>query len=263
MAAGSLLMAGVIAAGVGVASPGAAEVPVQSAPHWAGPNKGYSTESSLNWAGYGVSGGTFTKVAGSWVQPKVTCPAKPSEGAAFWVGIDGLARTDGTVEQIGTDSDCVAKSDPTYYAWYQMYPTKAVDLGSKYPVVAGETISAQVSTSAKTFTLTISATSGGVSKWHDSIKQTLKTLPKKSSAEWIAEAPCVGSPTTCKVAPLSDFGSVNFSGLSVAGTATNPKLGFTDTEITLTTANPDGTVKAQPSALSPNGTAFQVTWEHS
>jgi hypothetical protein len=254
-------MAGVIATGVGVTAPEVASAPVPAAPQWAGPDVGHGTESSLNWAGYGVSGGTFTKVAGSWVQPKVTCPTKPSEGAAFWVGIDGLAKSDSTVEQIGTDSDCLARSGPSYYAWYEMYPKKAVDLPpSKFPVVPGESIAAEVSTVGKTFTLTISATSGGVVKWHDIIKPAVKTVPKKSSAEWIAEAPCVG--TTCKVVPLSDFGSVDFSGLSVVGTATDPKAGFTDTEITMTTAN-SASVKALPSPLSSGGTAFEVTWVHS
>jgi hypothetical protein len=260
-AAACLLLAGVIATGIGVAAPGVASAPVQIASQWAGPNVGHGTESSLSWAGYGVSGGTFTKVAGSWVQPRVTCPTKPPEDAAFWVGIDGLAKSDTTVEQIGTDSDCLAKSDPSYYAWYEMYPKKAVDLSpSKYPVVAGETIAAQVSATAKTFTLTISATSGDVVKWRDTIKPAVKTVPKESSAEWIVEAPCVGSGCT-KVVPLSDFGSVNFSGLSVVGRATNPKAGFTDTEITMTTPN-SASVKAYPSTLSSGGTAFGVTWVH-
>ena len=258
-AAASLLMAGVIATGVGIAAPDVASVPIQVAPHWARSNVGHGTASSNNWAGYAVSGGTFTKAAGSWVQPPVTCPAKPSEGAAFWVGIDGLAKTDTTVEQIGTDSDCRAKSGASYYAWYEMYPAKAVDLSpSKYPVLPGETIAAQVSATAKTFTLMISATSGGVVKWHDIIKPTVKKLPKESSAEWIVETPCVGSP--CKNVPLSDFGSINFSGLAVAGTAANPKAGFTDTEITMTVPS-SGTVKAQPSALSSRD-RIGVTWLH-
>ena len=123
-AGASLLMAGLIATGVGVTAPEVVSAPVQTALQWAGPNVGHGTESSINWAGYGVSGGTFTKVAGSWVQPGVTCPTKLSEGAAFWVGIDGLVSTDKTVEQIGTDSDCVAKSGPSYYAWYEMLPKK-------------------------------------------------------------------------------------------------------------------------------------------
>ncbi len=260
-AGASLLMAGLIATGVGVTAPEVVSAPVQTALQWAGPNVGHGTESSINWAGYGVSGGTFTKVAGSWVQPGVTCPTKLSEGAAFWVGIDGLVSTDKTVEQIGTDSDCVAKSGPSYYAWYEMLPKKLVDLPpSKYPVAAGETIAAQVSGTAKAFTLTISATSGGVLKWHDTIKTTATTVPKESSAEWIVEAPCVES--SCKkVDPLSDFGSVNFSGLSVVGRATNPKAGFTDTEITMTTTD-SASVKAYPSALSSGGTAFGVTWVH-
>ena len=259
IAAGALLVTAAIAAAVSVGAPGIAAAPRGTVS--AGPDEGYGTATSANWAGYAVSGGTFTKVAGNWVQPHATCPAKPSEGAAFWVGIDGLAKADTTVEQIGTDSDCVTGT-PTYYAWFQMYPKAAVFLPqSKYPVVAGETMAAQVSGSAKIFTLSISATLSGVLKWHYSSKQTAKTLPKASSAEWIAEAPCVSPPTPCKTVPLADFGTVNFSGLSVVGKATNPKTGFTDTEITMTVPK-STTVKARPSALSSGKTAFSVTWLH-
>lgn len=256
IAAGAFGLASLIAAGVGFAAPGSASTPEQALSYRAGPNEGFGTASSLNWAGWAVSGGTFSRVAGSWVQPHATkCPAKTSEGAAFWVGIDGLAKKDKTVEQTGTDSDCVAGS-PSYYAWYQMYPKAAVFLSqSTYPVVPGETIAAQVSASGKTFTLAITATSGGVSQWHYSTKQTVTTLPAESSAEWITEAPCVGSP--CTDVPLSDFASVNFSGLSVTGKATK----VTQTEITMKTSS--GVVRAKPSALSPSGTAFKVTWEHS
>ena len=143
MAARSLLLMSLFVASIGLVAPRAAAAPAQLGSHSVGPNQAKSAESSGNWAGYAVSGGTFTKVAGSWIQPRATCPAKPSEGAAFWVGIDGLAVTDPTVEQIGTDSDCIAGSGPIYYAWYQMYPTKEVPLSqSKYPVVPGETIAA-------------------------------------------------------------------------------------------------------------------------
>jgi hypothetical protein len=81
---------------------------------------------STNWSGYAVTGpnGSVTDVKASWKVPLVTCPTNTANGsggyAAFWVGIDGWSSS--TVEQIGTDSDCVSLSGapytPTYYAWF-------------------------------------------------------------------------------------------------------------------------------------------------
>ncbi|MGD0394477.1 MAG: G1 family glutamic endopeptidase [Acidimicrobiales bacterium] len=256
---GSLLMVGFIATGAGIVSPGAGGAPAPSAVHWAGPNRGYGTATSLNWAGYAVTKAVFTKVTGSWTQPKATCPKKGAELAAFWIGIDGFSPSDPTVQQVGTDSDC-KKGAGSYYAWYQMYPKAAVFLStSKYPVVPGETIAARVSAAAKTFTLQISATSGGTLKWHFSTAVKVKTLPLESSAEWITEAPCIGK-SPCTVAPLSDFGSVNFSAASANGRAISAAA-FTATQLTMT--NEGSTiVKAHPSALTPAGTGFNVTWLH-
>jgi hypothetical protein len=267
--------AGVVLLAIGALGPGAASVvPAHAAPlrsarlpaghqlagtnDGTGTNQGNGTQSSLNWAGYGVSGTNFTKVTGSWTAPKATCPSTASQLAAFWVGIDGLAALDPTVEQVGTEADCT-KGAPRYSAWYEMFPLATVFLStSKYPVTPGETIGAQVSASGRAFTLTIGAALGGVLKWHFSTTQTSKVLPLESSAEWIAEAPCTGNP--CSIAPLANFGSVGFTGASANGKAiTTP--GFIDTKLTMTTKGSKVT-KAAPSALNPGGTAFKVTWDH-
>ncbi len=260
MAAGSLLMVGVIATGICVVGAGAEASPPQSAVHWAGPNDVYGTASSLNWAGYAVTGAVFTKVAGSWTQPQAHCTKTGAQLAAFWVGIDGFSSTDPTVEQVGTDSDC-KKGAASYYAWYQMYPKAAVVLPkAKYPVVAGETIAAHVSGAAKTFTLEISATSsGGALKWHFSTALKVTKVPLESSAEWITEAPCTGA-STCTVDPLSNFGVVKFSGASANGRPISAPA-FNATQLTMT--NGASIVKAHPSNLAAAGTAFTVTWLHS
>ena len=74
---------------------------------------GTTTQDSVNWAGYAVTGPTVSNVAGSWVQPTATCPKRQNQQAAFWVGIDGYSATDPTVEQIGTDSDCTKGTKKT------------------------------------------------------------------------------------------------------------------------------------------------------
>ena len=49
-----------------------------------------STMKSTNWAGYAVTGGTYTSVAANWIEPSVTCTSDGIVG--FWVGLDGWGR---------------------------------------------------------------------------------------------------------------------------------------------------------------------------
>src|SRR5690348_707254 len=73
------------------------------------PNHKISNSTSSNWAGYAVTGGTYTTVTSNWVQPAVTCSS--TAYSSFWVGIDG--DTSSTVEQTGTEADCNG-STPVY-----------------------------------------------------------------------------------------------------------------------------------------------------
>jgi Peptidase A4 family len=81
--------------------------------------------------------------------------------ASFWVGIDGYST--GTVEQIGTDSDC-SNGSPSYYAWYEFYP--------KYPYIipiqikVGDIISAEVSYSG-----------GGIHRFHHGYEPAYQHAP--------------------------------------------------------------------------------------
>jgi hypothetical protein len=245
--------------GAGVSAPAAGHSPLASPHHQNGPNQSYGTASSLDWAGYAVTGSTpFSKVEGSWTQPQVTCPSKTTQQlSAFWVGIDGLSAKDGTIEQIGTDSDCSGGA-PDYYAWFQMYPKAVVFLPtSQYPVSAGETISAEISGSGKNFALQIEGLAGGLVLWHYSTYATTTTAAQESSAEWIAEVPC--STSKCIIGPLADFGSVAFTNATANGSAISSSA-FKSTELTMTTKSK--ITKARPSALTAGGTAFKVTWEH-
>ena len=212
---------------------------------------------STNWSGYAAfaTGTTFTDVKGAWTQPKATCSGLGRKYSSFWVGIDGYNSS--SVEQLGTDSDC-SGSTASYYAWYEMYPAASVQI-SNFPVHAGDAVSAEVSRSGTTYTLSITDSTSGKSF---SISKTQSGLAN-SSAEWVAEAPsqCIG---TCRVLPLANFGTVNFTGSFATGsghTGSISDAAWTHDSITMVTST--GTVKAQPSALSPDGTAFSVTWKHS
>lgn len=219
----------------------------------------HNTVTSSNWSGYAVeSPSQFTDAQGTWTEPSVTCPSNSAQYAAFWVGIDGYSSN--SVEQLGTDSDCNGRNRPSYYAWYEMYPAYSVELSpTTYPVKPGDTLSASVSVSGTTFTLTIASSRG----WTYTTKQNGAGLAQ-SSAEWIAESPEICS-RRCTLAQLSDFGTVNFSNSdAAAGGAVSPISSFTydngPHDIIATTNS--GTVRAQPSALGSGGSSFSITWHH-
>ena len=219
---------------------------------------GTTTAKSSNWAGYAVSapGVTFSDVVGSWTQPAVSCPTNAQQDASFWVGIDGYAKGASTVEQIGTDSDCdkgnkKKPGGPNYYAWWEMYPGASNSITNTNktfdPVFPHDSMTAQVSVSGTSFTLTLTDATQG---WSFTTTQSSASAPQ-SSAEWIAEAPsgCNG----CSSVKLADFGSVTFSGLAVTASASS----FNDTQITMTKGK---TVRAATVANSTS--SFTVNWEH-
>jgi hypothetical protein len=234
--------------------------------------KGATNSTSLNWSGYAVTGTTFTDVKGSWIQPTANCAsttASPTNGkgngnghgnghggggqsqsaySSFWVGLDGYSSN--TVEQTGTDADC-SGTTPVYYGWYEFYPAFPVNFSN--PVSPGDTINAEVSVSGGTVTVTLQDATKG---WTQQATQSSAGYAL-SSAEWIAEAPSSG-----KVLPLANFGTVNFSNASAVGGGKAGSISdFTNDPLTMVTSS--GVTKAAPSGLSSRGSAFSVTWFHS
>ena len=215
---------------------------------------------SLDWAGFAATGSIVTAAGGSWTQPTAVCTGKKATQAAFWVGIDGYLSTDPTVQQVGTDADCTkatkkVPSAPSYYAWYELYPDAIVVLPTAtHPVASGDTIDGAVSESGATVTLTIT----DVGRWTYSTVQLAPSVPLGESAEWIAEAPSVCKSTKCTAVPLTDFGSVAFTGATADGLPVDAPA-FTDQEITMTKNKKGTIVKASTSALSGGGD-FTVTW---
>jgi hypothetical protein len=216
---------------------------------------GDGTSTSSNWSGYAVTGSSFTNAKGSWIVPKAKC-SSGDQYASFWVGIDGYSS--GTVEQTGTDSDCSGGS-PVYYAWYEFYPAFPVNLGMT--IKPGDHMSAKVVYSSSKFTITMTNETTG--------KTFSKTASvsgaKRSSAEWIAEAPSSSS----GVLPLANFTEVLFGDdhTSVSGTcnakdsSTNGPIGsFPASAIQEITMEKNSVKEAIPAKLSSDGTSFSVTW---
>ena len=205
---------------------------------------------STNWSGYAINGSGATRVAGTWRQPKASCSPGENSWSSPWVGIDG--NTSGTVEQIGTDTDC-STGRPLYYAWYEMYPKPLVPIN--IPVRPGDTFTGEVTYAAGTFRLKLTNVSTGNSF---TTTQTSKKA-RRTSVEWVMEGPSNGF--------LTNFDTVPFSAASqsISGKTGNLST-FNDGQSTnvqpITMVGSRGTpTRAQPTGIS-GGTAFSVKWLH-
>jgi hypothetical protein len=227
---------------------------------------------SSNWSGYADTNDTYNSVASTWTEPTVSCSSGgvsgggllgslgggPSSASSFWVGLDGYSSS--SVEQIGTDSDCNSGT-PAYYAWYEMYPNPSVTLPSQYAVSPGDVMTGWVASnsSGTSFLLELKDATKG---WLFKTTQTGSGFTR-SSAEVIAEAPSACTVLVCSEVALADFGHVNYSSSALidSGGRKGTLSAFNANEITMTSQT--GTTMATPSNLSPDGSAFSVTWDHS
>jgi len=209
------------------------------------PARGFAAVTNVaseNWAGYAATGaaGSFTSVSSSWAQPAVSCGGTDTF-AAFWAGLDG----DGTptVEQTGTEADC-DQGTASYQGWYEIFPNAPVFYPD--PVQPGDDMSAAVVADGNgIFTLTLRDATQG---WTQAVQQA-EPDAQLGSAEVIAEAPSNGT-----VLPLADFGTVNFTGVTVDDVPIGTGVNLSE----LTLSAPDVTALATPSALTA-GSAFSVT----
>jgi hypothetical protein len=154
---------------------------------------------SSNWGGWAITGaqGSVSQVAGSWVVPRAYCSgSQDNSQSSIWIGIDGY--TSATVEQIGTDSDCV-NGVPSYYAWYEFYPHNWYTI--KMTVSPDQKIWAEVTNDAKKGQFTVKLNNVTTNKSF-SISAKMPSA-KANSAEWIIEAPWTGG-----ILPLTNFGLI-------------------------------------------------------
>jgi len=219
---------------------------------------------STNWSGYAVTsktGGSFKKVSGTWVVKKPDCATRSPSYSASWVGIGGFGEHAQSLEQIGTDADCSASGQRRYRAWYELLPADGRNLAMK--IHAGDRISASVEVQGASVKLRLHNRTTGAKF----AKTASTSAPDVTSAEWIVEAPSsCDEHDNCFILPLSDFGTVPFSGASVTmrngTTKTISNSSFTAWRIKMRTAgtkafSSDG---ATASLLSSGGTAFSVTY---
>jgi Peptidase A4 family/Immunoglobulin I-set domain len=208
----------------------------------------------VNWSGYAVTGAadTVTEATGSWSVPSVNCSGAGTTYESEWVGIDGYQSTNHTVEQDGTDSDCAGGS-PSYYAWYEMYPSASNELS--YPVAAGDSMTATISVSGSSWTLTLV---DHTKSWTSQTSVSSGSV-QQSSAEWVVERPEVGG----SLSVLSNFGSTGFSGASATIDGESGSIAyFSGTPFEMEGEN-GTTLLALPGPLGSGGSSFTDTFYNS
>src|SRR5580658_4431092 len=185
---------------------------------------GATSAPSVNWSGYADSEAgskTISSVSGQWVIPYVQCPSglyKYQDAfISQWVGIDGA--TDGTVEQLGTATQCF-EGVTYYYVWYEMFPGGTVEEGTVACInnnvdcpQPGDFVSASVTVTPAGATKNYKLSLTDLSRPQESFSVTASCAASTcldSSAEWIVERPAFELPFGFQILPLVDFFQTGF-----------------------------------------------------
>lgn len=208
---------------------------------------GASSWTSLNWSGYGVSGGPFTAASGTFTVPSLTGAANSTENMSAWVGIDGWGNDN--LIQAGVDEDVDPSSGRVdIWPWWEILPAASAPI-TTVSVSEGDSVTVTI--------WQVSGTLWEISLVDNTNGQSFATQQSYSgsgaSAEWIVEAPENGTNQTIyPIAPYSP--SVSFTNLGIAGgqTALN--------EVTLSQGSPAADVST-PSGFSSSG--FTVSYNGS
>jgi len=209
---------------------------------------------SYNWSGYAVAAAnnSVSDIQANWIVPKAHC-SSGNTYASIWVGIDGL--NSNSVEQTGTGTDCKG-STAKYYAWYEMYPAASIKINNM-PVHKGDSMHAEVKylgSSQYTLTITNQTTV-------QTFQITLGGNDKRSSAEWIVEAPSLCNSHSCAIQPLTNFSTATMTNSTATiGSTTGSISAFASKKLNMVT--PGNVVKASTGGLSAGGTTFTVKWHH-
>ena len=183
---------------------GVRSIPAHSLGHLATLTRRKANPRSTNWAGYAVTGGSYTSVASNWVEPNVTCTSNGIVG--FWIGLDGWGST--SVEQDGTGVDCSSGS-PQQFAWWETYPENSIQV-YQAPVAAGDRMSSEVASEGNG--QYVMALTDWTENWSERNVVSAPTA-QNASAEIVAEAVTNGSSITA----LPDFGGIEFTGSTING----------------------------------------------
>lgn len=141
---------------------------------------------SSNWSGYARAGdkAKFRRISAEWNVPFVL-PSSKSSYSSAWIGIDGYENSN--LIQTGTGHDWV-NGQASYYAWWEILPD--VETVIPFPVSPGDRIRATIYKINRTRRWCITLHNLTQSWTFRTVQQY---TGQQSSAEWIVEAPSVGS----------------------------------------------------------------------
>lgn len=168
--------------------------------------------------------GSYQSAFAMWTVPKVSCDFGEMAAASEWVGIDGF--NESTVEQTGTETDCVL-GQGTYGAWFELFGTNvddgfAVDLPGNDHIHPGDRVSAQVVAGqgsggsgfpgAGEYLFYMFNFTEGWSWQIIEPSSALTPAPPNQTLEWIVEQPsCFW---VCQ--ELAKYGLVSFTGMDLS-----------------------------------------------
>ncbi len=218
------------------------------------PSANVTQVGSYNWSGYAdvtTKAGKFGAVSGKWTVPSVSCNSEDRIESS-WVGLDGA--NDGTVEQLGTVSQCF-QGKAVHYSWYEMYPSGEVVVSKG--VKGGDHISASVTRSGTSYTLklTDSTTSGNTIK----VTKSCSTC-KNQDAEWIAERPKLA---TTGIVPLAKFSSTGFTSASETSGGKKGTIASVSPHEYFMIDSTETYYLAKSSALNSGKNGFTIAWKNS
>lgn len=193
-------------------------------------------DKSTNWSGYGLTGGPFTSVSGTFNVPAITASGSAQMSAAEWAGIDGFGPGASSIIQAGVDESYSPIFGNVTFPWYELYPAPSIPIAM--PVSANDEV-----------TVAISEVSAGL--WDLLVRDNTNTQSfdaqfsysgADNTVEWIMEAPF--SVASQSVIPLPQFTTVTFTNLAATPTA-QPATRFVMFQ--------DGQQISTPSPLTANG----------
>jgi hypothetical protein len=165
-----------------------------------------------NWSGYALPTGTYTGVSGTWTVPSVAASTSATYSSA-WIGVDGYSNS--SLIQTGTEEDYYSGA-AHYNAWWEILPAPETAISTTtYPVAPGDRMTASIYETATTVTVKKKVEHNWIIKLADTTKgwsfsttqayvggsTATATSGQGTSAEWILEAPQIGS----KVATLAHY----------------------------------------------------------
>jgi hypothetical protein len=163
--------------------------------------------------------GGYTYVEGQWTVPAVTVDPGVNTYSSAWVGLDGWINSGAELWQAGTAQQIDANGNPSYYAWFQMYPHQREQRLMNFEVSPGDVITAAVAIQDSDGSFTNAGqipvywlsneTTGMMTGW----REWGSVAPGQvagDSVEWIMERP---TKVAHVPASLANFGGIRFDNM--------------------------------------------------